>query len=120
LRLQEHTKDDVVVIDVDSREPDATGPRALTAKIRAVLEHGHRFILLNVADLTYVDSVWLGAIAQSYASSIRQGGALKLVHVSRRFRDLLRVTKLDTIIEGFESEDAATASFGTRRDSSQR
>ena len=65
-----------------------------------------------MADVTYVDSVWLGAIVQGYASAIRQGGALKLLHVTKRFRELLRLTKLDTVIDSFDSEEAATASFG--------
>ena len=116
----QHSNGDVVVVDVNATRAETATATALGDKIRALLEHGHRFIILNVADLAYVDSVWLGAIVQGYASAIRLGGALKLVHVSSRFRELLRVTKLDSILERFESEDDAAASFRTRRDSKDR
>jgi anti-sigma B factor antagonist len=114
LHLQQHSNGDVVVLDVNATRAETAAPGALGDKIRALLEHGHRFIILNVADLAYVDSVWLGAIIQGYASAIRHGGALKLVHVSTRFRDLLRVTKLDAILERFDSEHDAAASFAKR------
>jgi anti-sigma B factor antagonist len=120
LHLQQHSNGDVIVVDVKPTRAETAAPTALGDKIRALLEHGHRFIILNVADLAYVDSVWLGAIVQGYASAMRHGGALKLVHVSARFRELLRVTKLDTILERYESEDAAAASFGARADSKHR
>jgi anti-sigma B factor antagonist len=114
LELHERTAGHVVIIDVrGSIAHDAEAQTMLRDRLRGLLEQGYKFILLNVADVTYVDSVWLGAVVQGYASAIRQGGALKLLHVTKRFRDLLRMTKLDTVIDSFESEDAATASFGS-------
>ena len=102
----------VVVVDVRGLVKDVAAPTMLREKVRALLAEGYKSILLNVAEITYVDSVWLGAMVQGYVSAARQGAALKLLHGTPRFRDLLRVAKLDTVFDLFESEEAATASFG--------
>ena len=60
----------------------------------------------------YVDSVLLSAIVQGYASAVRQGGMLKLLHVTARLQKLLTITKLNTVLESFDSEDDAVRSFG--------
>jgi anti-anti-sigma regulatory factor len=59
--------------------------------------------------LSSVDSLWLGAVVQGYTTAVRRGGTIKLVHVSKRFRELLAVTKLNHVLEAFESEDEAIA-----------
>lgn len=112
MELRERTSGQIVIVDVRGPVPtDVDAQNVLRDRLRALVEHGYKFILLNVADLTYVDSVWLGAIVQGYSSAIRHGGALKLLHVTNRFRELLRITKLDKVIDSYESEEAATASF---------
>ena len=102
----------VVVVDVRGLVKDAAAHTILHEKVRALLAEGYKSILLNVAEVTYVDSVWLGAMVQGYVSAMRHGATLKLLHGTPRFRDLLRITKLDTVFDLFESEDVATASFG--------
>ena len=106
----------LVVVDVErpaQGEPGET--HALRVKLRGAMEQGYKYILLNVADLTYVDSVWLGAIVQGYVTAIRYGGTLKLLGASRKLRELLRITKLDGVIEVFDTEAAARASFESRK-----
>ena len=73
--------------------------------VRRLLAEGYKLILVNVAQVTYGDSVLLGAIMQAYTAAIRQGATLKLLHVSVRFRELLAVTKLDRVLE---SDDPKT------------
>jgi len=90
----------LVVVDV---EPDASGgvapSSALAERLRTVLAQGYQVILLNVADLTYCDSVTLGAIVQAYASAMRAGATLRLIHVTGRLQELLRTTKLDRVLQ---------------------
>jgi len=115
VELRERAHGDVVLVDVHgpvSAEDDSY--LVLRNTMRQLLEQGHTSIVLNVADVTYVDSVWLGAVVHAHASTIRHGGALKLLHVGSRFRELLRVTRLDTVFDLFESEEAAEESFRTR------
>ena len=93
-----------IVVDVRAtidREP--TRPTVLTEHVRDLLEHGAHYVLLNVINITYADSLVLGAVMQAYASAIKRGATLKLVNTSHRFRQLLAVTKLDRVIETVDS-----------------
>ena len=78
---------------------DPAHPHALADQVRHLLEEGTHYILLNVVNLTYADSLVLGAVMQAYATAIRRGATLKLVNTTERFRQLLTVTKLDRVIE---------------------
>jgi anti-anti-sigma factor len=100
--------DRAVVVDVEPVAPGALGvSAALAERLRAALAQGYQLILLNVADLTYCDSVTLGAIVQAYASAIRAGGTIKLLHVTTRFRELLVATKLDRVLQSADPEPGA-------------
>jgi anti-sigma B factor antagonist len=88
---------------------DEAEPVVLLAALRDALERGRSCILLNVGEVDSVDSLWLGAMVQGYTTAVRKGGTIKLVHVSKRFHELLAVTKLDQVLEVFESEDEAIA-----------
>jgi anti-anti-sigma factor len=92
-------------IDVDVRatfDAEAGPPTLLTERVRRLLEGGAHYILLNVANISYADSLVLGAVMQAYAAAMRRGATLKLMNTSRRFRQLLVVTKLDRVIETIE------------------
>src|SRR3954471_14169298 len=99
VELDEHISDAGVVLDVRASPGDLDAPAVLRDRLRALAARGYNVVLLNVADLAYIDSVLLGAIVQAYAATIRSGGTFKLLNVSRRFRELLRITKLDRIID---------------------
>ena len=114
--LQERIIGKVVVVDVRGVVKDVAAHTILHDKVRSLLAQGYKSILLNVAEVTYVDSVWLGAMVEGYVSAIGQGGALKLLHGTSRLRELLRVTRLDTVLDLFESEEEAAASFGADAD----
>ena len=82
---------------------DPAQPHMLAEQVRHLLEEGAHYILLNVVNLTYADSLVLGAVMQAYATAIRRGATLKLVNTTARFRQLLTVTKLDKVIETVDS-----------------
>ena len=90
---------------------DEGEPIVLLDALRAAVERGDLHIVLNVAEVATVDSLWLGALVQGYTTATRRAGSIKLVHVSRRFRELLAVTKLDRVLELYDSEADAVASF---------
>jgi anti-anti-sigma factor len=95
-----------VILDVErglgGREGDAA---RLHETLRGHLAQGYDGILVNVAQVGYMDSVMLGAIVQGYVSALRVGTTLKLLHASRRIKELLAVTKLDRVLETVESDD---------------
>ena len=112
MELQERATGQVVVVDVEGPvEREGEEALVLLARLRTILDRGDRNILLNVEKVTHVDSLLLGSIIQAYVAAIRLGGGIKLVHVGARFRQLLTVTKLDRVLQGFESEEVAVASF---------
>jgi anti-anti-sigma factor len=95
-----------VVVDVRATIDAAPShPQVLTEHVRSLLESGAHYILLNLINLTYADSLVLGAVIHAYASAIRRGGTVKLINASKRFRELLAITKLDRVIETVESDD---------------
>jgi anti-anti-sigma regulatory factor len=69
-------------------------------------------LILNLADVPYIDSAGLGEIVRTYTTVSRQGGALKLLALTKRITDLLAITKLLTIFETFDAEAEAVNSFG--------
>jgi len=115
VELPERTNGEVVIVEVNDQN-DAETSAPLLDRLRGLLNQGYKYLLLNVGELTYVDSVMLGAMVAGYAAAIRHGGGLKLLHASQRLRQLLAVTKLDGVLNSYESEDAAVASFPSDED----
>jgi anti-sigma B factor antagonist len=95
-----------VIVDVEGGLGRGEGDAArLHATLRGLLSQGYDCILVNIAQVTYLDSVMLGAIVQAYVSAMRVGTTVKLLHASRRVKDLLAVTKLDRVLETVDSDD---------------
>ena len=79
--------------------------------VRDLVEHGYKQKLLNLRDVTSVDSVGIGELFGSFTTVRNHGGVLKLSNVNERVRNLLRLTKLNTVIELIEDEATALRSF---------
>jgi anti-sigma B factor antagonist len=79
--------------------------------MRSLIQQGQKKVLLNLGDVSYVDSAGLGEIVQSYATVTKNGGTLKLLNVTKRIKDLLSITKLLTVFECHDSEADALKSF---------
>ena len=96
---------DTVLVDVTGAVGrDTSAPTELLGRVRDLVTRGYKNILLNLAQVTYMDSVMLGALVQGYVSSAKQGSSLKLVQPPPRVRELLTVTKLNTVFEMLEAE----------------
>ena len=80
-------------------------------KINSLILQNRKRILLNLADVPYIDSAGLGEIVRTYTTVSRQGGALKLVNLTKRITDLLSITKLLTVFEAYDSEPEALKGF---------
>ena len=113
MQIDQRVNGDVAIVGITG---DITlskgGDVLLKDKIQSLLQQGHRKILLDMGNVSYVDSAGLGELVQAYATTKNRGGALKLVNVTTRLRDLLVVTKLLTVFDTFDSEAEAVASFG--------
>ena len=116
MQISERTIGDVVVIDVSGKITLGDGGDvALRDKMRSLIQQGHKNVLLNLGEVSYVDSAGLGQIVQSYATVMRSGGSLKLLNVTKRIKDLLSITKLLTVFECHDSEAEAVTSFSSAK-----
>ena len=111
MQIDERTLGDVLVLDVNGRITLGEGDEILKDKVNSLLNQGKKKIVLNLAEVPYVDSAGLGAIVRTYTTVSRQGGNLKLLNLTKRITDLLAITKLLTVFETFESESDAVQSF---------
>lgn len=112
MKLEERTTGDVTIIKVTGDITLNAGADVLLKdKIQSLLQQGRKKILLDLGAVAYVDSAGLGQLVQSHVTTSRNGGSLKLLSMTKRLSDLLVLTKLATIFDSYDSEDAALASF---------
>jgi anti-sigma B factor antagonist len=111
MQIEERAVGDVIVLDLKGRVTLGEGDELLKDKVNSLLNQGHKKIVLNLADVPYVDSAGLGEIVRTYTTVSRQGGSLKLLNLTKRIADLLSITKLLTVFESFEAEADAVRSF---------
>ena len=115
MQIEERSVGGVVVLDVKGKIPLGDGDELLKDKINSLVNQGHKQILLNLAGVPYIDSAGLGEIVRTYTTVSRQGGSLKLLHLTKRITDLLSITKLLTVFETFDSESDAVKSFSAAK-----
>jgi anti-sigma B factor antagonist len=111
LEIDERVTGDVMVLDLKGRVTQGEGDELLKDKVNSLVNQGYKKILLNLAEVPYIDSAGLGEIVRTYTTVSRQGGSLKLVNLTKRITDLLSITKLLTVFETFDSEEDAVQSF---------
>ena len=111
MEIVERTVSDVTVLDLKGKMTLGEGDEMLKDKINSLLASGKKKLLLNLEGVPYIDSAGLGEIVRTYTTVSRQGGQLKLVHLTKRITDLLMITKLLTVFETFDSEPDALKSY---------
>ncbi len=114
MTLQERHIGDAVVLDLDGRLTLDGGSERLKDKINSLLYQGTRQLLINLEDITYIDSGGLGQLVAISIAVSRQGWILKLFNLGRQSRDLLAMTKLLMVFDTYESEEDALQSFARR------
>jgi len=111
MQIEERGVGDVVVLDLKGKITLGEGDELLKDKVNSLVNQGHKKIVLNLADVPYIDSAGLGEVVRTYTTVSRQGGSLKLLNLTKRITDLLSITKLLTVFETFDSENEAVRSF---------
>jgi anti-sigma B factor antagonist len=101
----------VTVIDMGGRITLGDGSALLRTTVRKLLEENRTRILINLADVDYIDSSGIGELVQAYTSVKNRGGELKLLHLTKKVKDLLQITKLFTVFDVYENEASAVRSF---------
>ncbi len=111
MQIAERSVGDVMVLDLKGKITLGEGDELLKDKVNSLVNQGHKKIILNLADVPYIDSAGLGEVVRTYTTVSRQGGSLKLLNLTKRITDLLSITKLLTVFETFDSENEAVRSF---------
>src|SRR5262247_3985665 len=113
MQIDERRAGGVVLLDLKGRVMLGEGDELLKDKVNSLLSQGNKKIVLNLAEVPYIDSAGLGEIVRTFTTVSRQGGSLKLLNLTKRITDLLSITKLLTVFETYDSEADAVRSFST-------
>jgi anti-sigma B factor antagonist len=103
--------DGVTIVDLSGRITLGEGSVVLRDTVKDLSTKGDRKILLNLGDVTYIDSSGIGELVSAYTSVRNAGGELKLLNLTKKVHDLLQITKLYTVFDISDDEASAIASF---------
>jgi anti-sigma B factor antagonist len=99
------------VVDISGHITLGEGSAMLREMIKDLLSKGQKKIVLNLADVNYIDSSGIGELVSGFTTVKNQGGELKLLHLTKKVHDLLLITKLYTVFDVHSDEQAAVRSF---------
>lgn len=111
LKITERRNDSVIILDLAGKIRLGESNLELHNSLRQLVEKGEKKILLNLAEVTHIDSSGLGELVAGYTTLQKNGGDLKLLHLTERVNELMMITKLLTVFDVFESEAEAIESF---------
>jgi anti-sigma B factor antagonist len=111
MKIVERQVADVTILDLHGKILIGEGDDALREAVTRLVGSAKKKLILNLADVPYVDSAGLGEIVRCYTTVSREGGKLKLLNLTKKIQDLLAITKLLTVFETHDSEDEAVKSF---------
>jgi anti-sigma B factor antagonist len=103
--------DNVTIVDLSGRITLGEGSVVLRDTIRDLIAKGDKKILLNLGEVTYIDSSGIGELVSAFTTVRNQGGELKLLNLTKKVHDLLQITKLYTVFDVKDDEATAIGSF---------
>lgn len=103
--------DGVSVVALDGRIVLGEESNALREKVKSLIAEGKKKVVLNMANITFIDSAGLGTLVAAHHSAKSQGAALKLAHLGAKFQEVLQITKLLTVFDVYNTEAEAVGSF---------
>ncbi len=111
LRATPRENGGATIVDMSGRITLGEGSALLREMVRDILGKGQKKIILNLADVNYIDSSGIGELVSGFTTVKNQGGELKLLHLTNKVRDLLQITKLYTVFDIHSDEQVAIRSF---------
>jgi len=102
----------VTIVDIRGRIVLGEESASVRDMIRDLLSKGHKQILLNLGDVDYIDSMGLGSLVGAFVTVRKQGGELKLLNLTDKLTDVMQITKLYTVFDIMNDEEAGVKSFG--------
>jgi len=111
MKIATHQVDGITVLDLSGRITLGEGSVQLRDAVRDLVSKGQKNIVLNLGDVSYMDSSGVGELVTAYTSVKNQGGELKLVNLTKKIEDLMAITKLATVFDIHNDEASAIAAF---------
>jgi anti-sigma B factor antagonist len=111
MKISTRQVDGVTILDLSGRITLGEGSVVLRDAVRDLLTKGQKHILLNLGDVSYIDSSGIGELVSAFTTVRNQGGELKLLNLTKKVHDLLQITKLYTVFDIKDDEASAVASF---------
>lgn len=111
MKIEMRTIGDIRVLDCSGKITLGEGTMTVRNTVLDVLKDGGKKIILNLADVNYIDSSGIGELVRTYITVSSGGGQLKLLRLTNKIQELLQITKLLTVFQVYDSESAALASF---------
>ncbi len=111
LKMNKRQVDSVTVIDMSGKIILGEETAQLRETVKKILSEGNDRILLNLNDVSYIDSSGLGQLVSCFATTSRKGGQIKLLNLTNKVKEVLQITKLSTVFDIFEDENKAIQSF---------
>lgn len=109
--INERKRNDVTILDLKGKITIGAAEEALRDAVHRVLGAGAQKLLLNLKDVTTIDSSGVGELVSSYTSATNRGAKIKLANLPPKINDILTITQLITVFDVYDTEDEAVASF---------
>jgi anti-sigma B factor antagonist len=111
MKASTRQQQDITIVDLSGQIKLGEGSSILRETVKDLLGKGRKKILLNLADINYIDSSGVGELVSAFTSVRNQGGELKLLHLTKKVHDILQITKLYTVFDVRDNEAAAISAF---------
>ena len=111
MKASTRQQQEITIVDLSGQIKLGEGSSVLREIVKDLLGKGQKKILLNLADINYIDSSGVGELVSAFTSVRNQGGELKLLHLTKKAHDILQITKLYTVFDVKDNEAAAISAF---------
>lgn len=114
MKISEREAGDITILDIEGRIMFGDGEENFREAVTRMIDAGRVKLVLNLAEVPYIDSAGISQLVRTFVTAGKMGGRMKLLHLTKRVRELLNITRLLTVWEAYDSEEEAVASFGER------
>jgi anti-sigma B factor antagonist len=111
LKIANSEVDGVTVLELDGRIVLGEESNSIREKLKSLVAAGKTRIVLNAANIRYIDSTGLGTLVAAHVNAKTQGASMRLCHLGQKFHDILQVTKLVNVFDVYDTQAAAVSSF---------
>ena len=111
MKIETRAVGDIKILDCSGRITLGEGTMVVRNAVRELLKDNDKKIILNLAEVNYIDSSGIGELVSTYTTVTSNGGQLKLLGLTKKIHELLAITKLLTVFEVFNEEQTALDSF---------